>query len=113
MRDFMHARTDQPLTLARLEGRLDCAGIERLRRQCDGISVPSDGGLLLDFSDVTFVDSMAMGCVAALARRVRGNGAELALFGVSERVRRSFEIAGLHQILDIVPDEASARQVLR
>lgn len=113
MRNATQADIERSVILVRLGGRLDCAGIEGLRQQFDAISVSAEGGLLLDFSDVIFVDSMAMGCVAGLARRVRGKGAELALFGLSERVRRSFEIAGLHQVLDIVPDEASARQVLR
>lgn len=113
MRNSAQALPDESVMLVRLEGRLDCGGIDALRQRFDAISVPQGGGLLLDFSEVSFVDSMAMGCVAVLARRVRAAGGEVALFGLSERVRRSFEVAALHRLLDILPDEESARQVLR
>ena len=56
-------------------------------------------GLILDISELDFVDSFGLGAVVGALKRVRQRGGELALVCPSSRIRRVFEICDLDRIL--------------
>ncbi len=55
--------------------------------------------LILDISELDFVDSFGLGAVVGALKRLRQRGGELALVCPSRRIRRVFEICDLDRIL--------------
>lgn len=55
--------------------------------------------LILDISELDFIDSFGIGSVVAALKRLRQRGGELALVCPSLRIRRVFEICDLDRII--------------
>jgi anti-anti-sigma factor len=64
--------------------------------------------LVLDLSNVTYVDSATIGCLMDLYRQVNAAGGVLKLAGVQKRVETMLSMTGAHNFLEIHADEASA-----
>ena len=81
-----------------LHGDVDIADENRLVEEIDAhLRDATSGELVIDLSDVDFVDSSG---VRAFIRVRRLHGARLTLGPLSEPVRRVFDIAGLVQVFD-------------
>jgi anti-anti-sigma factor len=68
-----------------------------------------DGRVLLDFTDVTFINSTGIAVIVALLARARSEGRPLGVFGLSDHYRHVFEITRLVDFMEIYPNEESAR----
>ena len=64
--------------------------------------------LLLDLSNVTYVDSATIGCLMDLYRQAAAAGGSLKLAGVQKRVETMLTMTGAQNFLEIHADEASA-----
>ena len=64
--------------------------------------------LLIDLTNVTYVDSATIGCFMDLYRQASAAGAALKLGGVQKRVETMLTMTGAQNFLDLHPDEASA-----
>ena len=64
--------------------------------------------VLLDCTGMTYINSAGLREVLMFARRSAEQGGRFALFGLGEHVRRTFEVVGFDQVLDIheTADEA-------
>ena len=63
--------------------------------------------LVLDLSDLDFVDSFGIGAVVGALKRLRQRGGDLALVCPSSRIRRVFEICDLDRIIALHDSVAS------
>jgi anti-sigma B factor antagonist len=68
--------------------------------------------LLLDFSDVNYIDSSGLATLIEYFQEVQGFGGKLALASLSSRVRNVFEIVRLQEIFSLYPDVPSALDTL-
>jgi len=59
--------------------------------------------VLLDLSEVCFVDSSGLGAILACMRQVRAASGEFALCGLRPQVRATVELVRMHRLLDIHP----------
>ena len=64
--------------------------------------------LLIDLSNVTYVDSATIGCFMDLYRQASAAGAALKLSGVQKRVETMLTMTGAQNFLELHGDEASA-----
>ena len=64
--------------------------------------------LVLDLSDVRFVDSSGLGAFISCLRKLNAKGGDLKLCGMSEQVRAVFELVRMHRILEICPTREAA-----
>jgi anti-anti-sigma factor len=64
--------------------------------------------VLLDLSNVTYVDSATIGCFMDLYRQAAAAGASLKLSGVQKRVETMLTMTGAQNFLEIHPDEPTA-----
>jgi anti-anti-sigma factor len=97
----IEVRPDGASVTITLEGDLDLSTVASLRTVFDSL----DQGyrqVVLDLSDVAFVDSMGLGLLVEARRRFEPEFRELALRAPSEHVRQVLEITGLEQILPII-----------
>jgi anti-sigma B factor antagonist len=57
--------------------------------------------LILDFAGVRMIDSVGIGVLLSIARRVQTAGGELVVANASERVRHVFELTGVARSLTL------------
>lgn len=69
-----------------------------------------DRKVVIDLSQVTYVDSATIGCLMDLYRQTSAAGGVLRLSGVQKRVETMLTMTGAHNFLKMFPDEASAIQ---
>jgi len=64
--------------------------------------------IVVDLSDVTFIDSTALGVLVSGAKRVRPQNGTLDIVCRDENITRIFEITGLDRIFGIYPTREKA-----
>ena len=64
--------------------------------------------VLIDFTNVTYVDSATIGCLMDLYRQTMAAGGALKLLGVQKRVETMLTMTGAHNFLEMHADEAAA-----
>ena len=77
----------------------------------DRLSVAIDGGassLVLDLTEVSFVDSMALGVLVGSAKRVRADGGEMRVVVRRPSIRRIFEVTLLDRVFPLAETREEA-----
>jgi anti-sigma B factor antagonist len=64
--------------------------------------------LVVDLSDVTYIDSAGLAALIQAMQKVEGYGGKFLLAGLQETVRSIFEISRLDQVFQIFPDADAA-----
>lgn len=84
-----------------VRGEIDIASSPRLKRQLEQVA-DDDGPIVVDVSEMTFIDSSGLGVLVEILKRRRDAGLEpMRIQGVQEPVRRVFEITGLTSLFDL------------
>jgi anti-sigma B factor antagonist len=98
--------------LVRLAGELDVltvpAAKAQLRRALEGESRP----LVIDLSDVPFVDSAGLSLLLFSARQCRGRQERVALAGLNGRVRQTLSVTGLLHLFAVYPTPTEAVEAM-
>lgn len=85
--------------IARLSGELDHHGARQLREQVDTmVEKLKPPRLCLDFSGVSFMDSSGIGLIMGRYRLMQMYGGALTVTGMSARIRKVMELAGLDKL---------------
>ena len=66
--------------------------------------------LVLDLSQLRFVDSSGLGAMLSCLRQLSGKGGDLKLCSMSRQVRALFELVRMHRIFDIYGTKEEAVQ---
>jgi anti-anti-sigma factor len=92
-----------------LEGEFDMSEVETFRSCVDEIITSCDIAVVADLAGVTFIDASAILALLNARRCLAGEGRELRLQHFSAPVARTFELAGLTNLLGETADTASHR----
>lgn len=92
------------------QSKLGYPALADLQKDLDSRIDAGSRKLLINLESVSFIDSFAVGIIAAAARRMENAQGSLKLCGVGERVRMSLAITRLDRRLEIHPDETAALQ---
>lgn len=106
---------DGDLALLHAGGELDYAAAPQLKQRIGAHTGGSRGQVVLDVSDVTFIDSTAIGVIAGALAQMResGEGSLTLVCGQENtRVTRIFDIAGLNSLLDVYDSREEAFSAL-
>ena len=68
--------------------------------------------IVIDLSEVTFLDSTALGVLISTLRAARDHGGDLALICTDPKVLATFSITGLDRVFTITEDRAGALTLL-
>jgi len=101
----------QPSGLALIgSGELDLATVSALRVRLDAAIDAGLSRLVIDLSDVRFLDSVALAVIVTAKRRLAGEGRLVVVVDRSSYVMLVFECSGLPGIIDMADtrDEAIA-----
>ncbi len=85
-------------------GEIELATAPRLRQQV--VTVVGEGHIkiVLDLSKVDFVDSIGLGVIVSVLKRVRSRNGDLIVAGPAPRVRALFELTRLDEIVELYAD---------
>lgn len=104
-------RPTSAVSVVAVRGEADLHSAPELR---DRLNAIIDGGaqrVLVDLSETTFIDSMALGVLLGSTKRQRANGGRLELVAGQPDIRRIFEITMLDRILVIHPSREVALEL--
>jgi anti-anti-sigma factor len=103
-------RAEDGLLLAHLSGEIDLSNSQDLELAIAEAVPNTATGMVLDLSDLTYIDSAGIRLLLTLARRFRWRGQELTLVVPDgSGVRRVLELAGAGSALALDPTTEAAR----
>lgn len=88
-------------TVIAVAGELDLSTAPRLKWALEDVEADGERHLVVDLSEVGFIDSTALGVLVG-AQRALHPGMRLAVVCANETVRRIFELTGLDGVFEIV-----------
>lgn len=95
--------------LLTVEGELDIATAPRMIAALNEVLADMDVPLVVDLSDVVFMDSTGLALLMNARRRAMRNGQGFAIVCPDGPISRLFEIADMVESLRVRPDKDSAR----
>jgi anti-sigma B factor antagonist len=106
-------RTEDNIPIVSISGDIDLESSPQLRTFLKAKSTQKTPKLLLDFAQVTYIDSSGLATLIEYFQAVQGFGGKLALASLSPRVKNVFEIVRLEQIFSLHPDIPAALAALK
>ena len=105
----LEVRQANGVVILDLKGKLTAGlGDQLLREAIDELLAESKSQILINLSDVAFLDSAGVGELVAGLRTAKSFGAELKLLKVSGRVYSTLDMARLLPTFEIFEDETEA-----
>jgi anti-anti-sigma factor len=86
-------------TTVRLHGELDLVTVDALRALLAEATVDVPSKVVVDITDVPFVDVLSLSTILAAADSMREHDAALIVVGASTSVRRLFEVLNAQDVL--------------
>ncbi|MFF7585900.1 STAS domain-containing protein [Kitasatospora purpeofusca] len=97
----MSSESNEPCTV-RVNGEIDLDTAPSLRRDL-ATALDSHHEVVLDLSEVTFMDCAGLGALVRARKQADRCGARLVLRGAGRHVLRLLELTGLHRRLTVEP----------
>ena len=105
-------RSEKSIPVISLKGDIDLESSPQLRAVLKPKAEAKCPKLILDFSEVNYIDSSGLATLIEYFQQTQGFGGKLALACLSPRVRNVFEIVRLQEIFSLHPDLPSALAAL-
>jgi stage II sporulation protein AA (anti-sigma F factor antagonist) len=112
MLELAHELHDKTLLVA-VAGELDMYTAPRLRLLVEGELANSGAqNLLLDLSDLCFLDSSGLGAILGRYREVSAGGGRMGIAGARNAVRRVLRLSGVAQIVSMYTSRDTALRAM-
>lgn len=85
----------------KVNGEIDAYTAPKLKDALASTAEEQDVVMNVDLSEVSYMDSTGLGVFVGLFKTIKANGGQLYLNGLSERLKRLFDITGLGDIMNI------------
>ena len=79
----------------------------------ESMSAEAEIKLVLDLSNVKFIDSVALGTLVVLLRRIKEARGRLALAGLAGHCLRVMQVTGMEKVFELYGDVAAAAEALQ
>ncbi len=96
------------ITVLFMSGNLDAESVPQFKKVANKIVEEGCNTLVVECQKLDFIDSMGLGAMISLLRKVRTQKGDLKISSLKADVRSVFEITRLHNLFEILPDLASA-----
>jgi anti-sigma B factor antagonist len=103
---------DDTTHVVSLRGEIDAATAPRLGSRLLGLADEGKRGVVVDLTDVTFMDSTGIGVLLNAVTHFEARHAELVLVCSSDMILRPFQLTGVADLLNIVESREQARGCL-
>ncbi|MGV2942269.1 anti-sigma factor antagonist [Mesobacillus sp. LC4] len=91
----------ESMLAVKVSGEIDAYTAPQLREKLFPLSEKEGVKMVVDLSEVNYMDSTGLGVFVGVFKNVRAHDGEFKIVGLSERLQRLFEITGLADIIDI------------
>ncbi len=85
----------------------DC---RRVEQETETLIGTKETSVIFDLSDVTHIDSAAIGSIVRCFSRLKNSGGYLRLAGCTGMIEASIKLTQLHKVLEIYPTAAAAAE---
>ena len=92
------------------EGILDGTRATNFRSQIDQSVNEGVEIILVDFSDVTFMDSSGLGALVLALKTIRGAGLRMFLCSINEQIKMLFELTSMDRVFEICQNQEEFEQ---
>jgi anti-sigma B factor antagonist len=89
-------------------GEIDLSNVNVFIERLFELSADGDTKIVLDMTDVTFIDSTVVNALFAAAPRIRANGGDMAIVAVGSSIHRALDVTGADEIYAIVRTQRQA-----
>lgn len=108
----LHQEHSDGAVILRPRGEVDLASSPALRKALQEQLDARCPLLLLDMSEVSYIDSSGLAALIEYGRDTPAIGGKMALFGLTPRVKTVFELVRLNELFPIADDATQARQLV-
>jgi anti-sigma B factor antagonist len=91
-----------------LSGEVDLYTAPEFKQQLLDVIGKGAKGVIVDFSNTTFIDSTTLGVLVGGVKRLRTNDGQLSLVCSDRNITKIFEITGLDRVFTIYPTREEA-----
>jgi anti-sigma B factor antagonist len=99
---------DDKTHVVSLRGEIDAATAPRLGSRLFGLADEGKRGVVVDLSEVTFMDSTGIGVLLNALRHFGTRHAQMVVVCPSDNVRRALEITGVSNIISVFDSREKA-----
>jgi anti-anti-sigma factor len=85
-------------------GILDGTKANQFRQEISDLVEAGSDIVLIDFQDVTFMDSSGLGALVLALKTVRAAGCQLFVCSINEQIRILFELTSMDRVFEIFPN---------
>lgn len=89
-------------------GSLDADNVAAFKKIAYDLVSGGTTRIIVDCTNLTFIDSMGLGVLISLLRRVRQRDGDVKVAALSDEVKTIFEITRLHRLFDVCADSNTA-----
>jgi anti-sigma B factor antagonist len=105
---LLSTREGRSCTVLEAHGDLDMATVPQLRDALQPLV--TSGQVVVDLTDVAFMDSSALGTLVVMFKAVRDNGGRLSVAGVQPAVRTVLSVTSVDQVIDVYDTVQAAEE---
>ncbi|MEK0097380.1 STAS domain-containing protein [Streptomyces sp. A475] len=95
-------------TVIEVDGEIDAHTAPMIREGMITLITEGHRHFVLDLSFVSFMDSMGLGMIVAITKRVREHEGALRIVSASSRVLKIFDVSGMRKSYEILPSTEDA-----
>ncbi|HEY9295619.1 MAG TPA: STAS domain-containing protein [Phormidium sp.] len=85
-------------------GILDGAKGSQFRQEVTDLIDSGVKNILVDFQDVTFMDSSGLGALVLALKTVRASGSKIFICAINDQVKMLFELTSMDKVFEIFPN---------
>jgi len=108
---FVKSSPKQGVTLIQMKGSIhsgpDC---RRVEQETETLIGAKENFVIFDLSEVTHIDSAAIGSIVRCYTRLKSSGGYLRLAGCKGMIESSIKLTQLHKVLELYPTAAAATE---
>ena len=101
------------LSIVTLEGHVDAHTAPRFEEVMEAELAAGRRQIIVDCTRMSYISSAGLGVFMSFIEDTREQGGDLKICGAIPKVQATFEVLGLAEIFDILPDLAAAVQRFR
>ena len=106
----MHIKEENKngISICCIAGEIDINTSPQMKKFFDKLVANKKDKIVINFKDVTYVDSSGLATLIEILKGLRTYGGRLKLSNLSTKVKNLFEITKLEKLFDIIPEEEEA-----
>ena len=97
-------------TILKIKGDVDLYSSPQVRKQILALANKKHANILVDFLEVTYMDSSGVATLVEALQLTNKNGGKLRLFNLDQPIKDVFELSRLDRVFEIYDDESKASE---